>query len=573
MIVIATSRSDALPSFQSHLESLRIDWEPWHVGQIPHQKLSEVIEGPAKLYDIPIQTGFVQRLVQDATTGDALPLVAFALRYLYDRYGPEQCLQINSYEVMGRLEGLVQRKAEDAVASKNPTEVELSALRSAFIPRLVRITGDGHVEPQSARWDDLPEDAHRLLDVLINERLIVSDGDGPTRSVEIAHEALIRTWKRISDWLTEDHKRLLVASEIENAGAHWEKNEKSNAWLIHRGDRLIEAEQVLAVPRFLTGVSHRGHEYLRACQEQRQREDDRSKSERNRTLAAQSKALSHVSRAHTENGFATLAALLAIEALPNEFEDRPYVQSAEAALIYAFLQRRESKVLIGHTGEVNKVSFSPDGSTLLTAGSDGIVCLWNLVTGLHTALGCNDGPIHDATFSPDGTLVAAALCNGTVNVWDARTTQRIRTLRGHEAAINQVLFSPNANVIATASADCTVKLWSSATGILLATCRGHTKEILSVQFSSSGAFLVTASADASARIWCARLNQDSIAATATLDHHSDAVLYATFSPDEKSVLTCSWDKTSFLWDYFSRSARTALAMLTPAVTCRSPMLV
>jgi WD40 repeat protein len=77
------------------------------------------------------------------------------------------------------------------------------------------------------------------------------------------------------------------------------------------------------------------------------------------------------------------------------------------------------RVLEGHTGGVNGVAFSPDGTLLATASADGTVALWDPATGQRTAtLKGHTGPVRGVAFSPDGTLLATASDDRTVALWE-----------------------------------------------------------------------------------------------------------------------------------------------------------
>jgi WD40 repeat protein len=87
------------------------------------------------------------------------------------------------------------------------------------------------------------------------------------------------------------------------------------------------------------------------------------------------------------------------------------------------------------------VAFSPDGKLLAGAYSDGIIRLWNPVTGQaagslprtgtgeQTGAGGQSGAVSVA-FSPDGKLLASAYSNGTIRLWNPATGQPAGTASG-----------------------------------------------------------------------------------------------------------------------------------------------
>jgi hypothetical protein len=111
-------------------------------------------------------------MVQDSVSGEALPLLAFTLRQMYDRYA-RACgaLRIPDYLEMGGVEGAVRTVAERALADANPDDRQLAALRKAFVPGLVDITESGKYTGARARWEELPADAHPTLAEFIGARL------------------------------------------------------------------------------------------------------------------------------------------------------------------------------------------------------------------------------------------------------------------------------------------------------------------------------------------------------------------------------------------------------------------
>jgi WD40 repeat protein len=595
LMAIATMRSDTLGSFQTHPDLQDFGYEPLAVDPVPLRDLPQTIEGPARLADVTLEPGLVQMLVQDATTSDALPLLAFTLRELYEKYGEDKRLRITEYEDLGRLDGSVRRAADAVIETTSPTPDELAALRVAFVPAMVRVNEEGHFIRRRASWLDLPARAHRLLQRFIDARLLVSRGEGGERVVEVAHEALLRAWPRLKDWLREDRDNLRLLDDLRRAADEWQTHGRVESWLVHHGERLEVVEDMMRVARFGEQVGQIAEDYLEACATKRREERERAEREalaerkrleaeakaarrtriaalvitaiallaigaavfgwhqagvaegrRKQALISQSKALSAVSRQQTDQGLATLGMLLALEALPKqEGTDRPFVPDAQAALLYALFAQREKYVLPGHTDGVNKVHFSPQGSLVVTASRDRTARLWNAATGKATVtLQGHGGQVYWAEFSPDGKRVVTASSDKTARLWNAETGKTIVSLDGHDSDVYQASFSPDARYVVTASADKTARLWNVETGKTIVTLAGHDSQLYWAEFSPDGKRVVTASADKTARLWNAETGKTIV----TLTGHDGEVVQARFSPNGRRIATASWDRTARLWD-------------------------
>jgi len=147
------------------------------------------------------------------------------------------------------------------------------------------------------------------------------------------------------------------------------------------------------------------------------------------------------------------------------------------------------------------LAFSPDSRALVSGSSDETVNIWDMPSGRHRpALVGHTGPVHAVAFSPDGKLIAAA-DDATVRLWDFASGRALRTLRGHTAPVQSVTVSPDGRVLASASGDTTIKLWDVATGRHLVTLSGHTAPVQAVAFSADGKTLASASSDQTVKLW------------------------------------------------------------------------
>ena len=239
LMAVATLRSDFLGEFQSH-PVLQDGEYPHHfryravpVDPMPLRNFPAIIQGPARLAGVRLDDGLVETIVQDTGTRDALPLLAFTLRRLYERYGGDGHLTVDEYESLGRLEGAIREEAQRVIAEADPNPEELEALHAAFVPTMVRINVEGGYARRRALFDDLPRRALPLLRRFVDARLLVTDRDPKNReTIEVAHEALLRTWPQLSDWLIEDRDKLRLFESLQRSAEEWDQGGRRDDLLV-----------------------------------------------------------------------------------------------------------------------------------------------------------------------------------------------------------------------------------------------------------------------------------------------------------------------------------------------------
>jgi WD40 repeat protein len=147
-------------------------------------------------------------------------------------------------------------------------------------------------------------------------------------------------------------------------------------------------------------------------------------------------------------------------------------------------------------GAVDDVAFAKSGA-LATGAENGTVAIWNPDGTLRARIHEHTGKIDHVVFTPDGTSLITSSEDHTARIWTTKGDALV-TLP-HAGPVRMAAPSPNGELIATVSDDLTLRLWDAKSGAPLASLDAHTAPVDSVAWSLSG--LVTASEDGTARIW------------------------------------------------------------------------
>ena len=571
LMAVATLRSDLLGSLQNHPLLEDFGYATRTIDPLPRRRLPEIIEGPAEVAGLAIGPGLVNRLVEDAATADALPLLAFTLGQLHRR-SKGGVIDLELYEALGGLEGSVRRAADGLLETLDPGPEALSVLRDVFVGSLVRSDEEGQIVRRLAFRDELPDAALSLLQHFVDARLLVAGRDAAGReTLEVAHEALLRTWPRLVGWLEEDRDRLRLREIFRRAAAAWHGHDRGDDWLDHRGARLEAIEELVAAPRFalLPGVES---DYLEACRareaEERGRAEAAAMAERRRLEAEAAAANAGAAAAKKVAARTRIAAaitlVLAIAASGAGFV-------AYRSAVEADLQRESAETALAARDIADSRRLALSAEQALGTGNaelglrialaalpravaagagppdtvEAAEALAQAVLRRHemTVLAGHGGAIRTAVFAPDARAVLTASLDGTAGLWDIAdgTNATAVVLRGHSAGVWSSAFAADGRTIATASEDGTIRLWDDA-GAERAVLRGHAGGVLGVAMAADGRTLLSLGTDGSARLWPLPTGEPRL-----LRHDAD-IWWAGFGPDGRRVLTTAADGTAGLWE-------------------------
>ena len=603
LVVLLTLRADFMGQALAHRPFADALQEgSLMLGPMNRTELQAAVEKPAELQGAAFETGLIPRILDDVGEEPGnLPLLEFALSLLWERID-QGWLTHDAYDEIGRVDGALARYAEQVYEALSP-EHQLAAQR-IFI-QLVQ-PGEGTEDTRRvARRSELGEGNWPLVQHLADKRLVVTGRDAAGQeTVEVVHEALIRSWERLRGWIEEDRAFRVWQEGLRAAMRQWQASDQDEGGLL-RGAPLVTAEMwsdergeelSLAEWDFInTSIVFRASEVQR--RERRRRWimaglatglilslillvfalNQSNIARENAELAGQSAATAEVeaearATAQAEAETSELDALtqasvglasqvelelqggsperavpLALEAL----EHYPYTWQAERALGRAVFENHLRQVLI-HEGGVHSASWSPDGTRISTA-TDTMARIWDAETGKELTILQPEGYIGAALWSPTGDHVWTNGI-GVVVQWDPITGEKLLTLTGHEHWVFAPSWSPSGDRILTTSDDQTARIWDAATGDELAVFTGHDATVTACSgwyctlgssgWSPDGKRILTADQAGKVFIWDPDTGQELL----QLSGHTDWTNAAVWSPDGSRIATASDDGTAKIWD-------------------------
>jgi WD40 repeat protein len=199
-------------------------------------------------------------------------------------------------------------------------------------------------------------------------------------------------------------------------------------------------------------------------------------------------------------------------------------------------------VLLGHTGTVCAVAFSPDSKYLASGGEDGTIRIWECATGIQLFLiTAHSDVVMSVAFSTDGKTIVSGSPDNTVKVWDIKTRKLRKTLNVG-SMVRSVSFSPDNKVVAAGSNDRKVRLWNVKSGKQLRTLIGHRDGLFSVVFSPDGKYLSSGDGSGAIHLWSTK-NGRKIHSL----QHEPGLCTLTYSADNKFLAATAHQQGVSIW--------------------------
>jgi dipeptidyl aminopeptidase/acylaminoacyl peptidase len=124
------------------------------------------------------------------------------------------------------------------------------------------------------------------------------------------------------------------------------------------------------------------------------------------------------------------------------------------------------RTLSAHSGFVRAVTWSPDGTSIASAGQDGSVRIWNADTLQQTTMIDTAAPARALKGSPDGSRLAVGGESGRLQIWRAAGPERVHSA-WTGATISSVSWSPDGRRLAVGGINGKASVWNATTGALL----------------------------------------------------------------------------------------------------------
>ncbi|WP_432377324.1 winged helix-turn-helix domain-containing protein [Duganella sp. P38] len=257
MQLVLACRNDFYPHLASYPALMNLKLSGGHFDLSPpgSADIGQIVRHPAQVAQLRYTVddngeGLDEVLCQAARSGpDSLPLLQYCLQELYRQRTADGELTHAAFHAMGGLEGAIGARAEQVISALGTAQI---AALPHVLSQLVLVAEDeSTVSSRRVPWSALRNDAeNKLVQALVDAHLFVSDLQGGAPFFGIAHEALLRRWPRVVEWIEEHRQALQIRSRISAQARRWQESGRQRDMLLPSGTQTNQARQLVNTSGF-----------------------------------------------------------------------------------------------------------------------------------------------------------------------------------------------------------------------------------------------------------------------------------------------------------------------------------
>lgn len=165
-------------------------------------------------------------------------------------------------------------------------------------------------------------------------------------------------------------------------------------------------------------------------------------------------------------------------------------------------QQFEMQIQLGHTSDINSITFSPDYEYLASGGEDGLIKIWNANTGrVIRTIKAHHSPITTVKFSPERRFILSVSESGEILIWNIETGKLQAKMTNFDSPVSAVTFSGQRKYLVAGHENGDLTIMSYRTGNKLDTIKTYGSKITALQFASDHQHMVSATVNGELKLW------------------------------------------------------------------------